>query len=300
MVHKIRTLGAFELNRVHCADCDKALREMPDNCVDAVITSPPYWGQRGHNGIGLEEDPREYIKNLTNIMLEVMRVIKPEGLLWLNIGDAYNTPINWRQEDYVYSTLGAEGTGLSADNTAYTKNRGSRRAFIDKNEGWLKYGNLLALPYRIVTNLCDHGIYFRGEVIWYKRKPMPEGRTRRPHRKHEGIYIFANTESHRFRTNPPVSSVWDLKPDGNNTPHTSTFPLDLPLTCIDAMELKEGIVLDPFMGSGTTGLAAKKMGLEYIGFDIDESNVAIANERIEQATWNLELVFKLGETTLSK
>ncbi len=273
-------LGPWEKNSVYTQDCLPALRAMPSDCIDIAVTSPPYWGQRGDGGLGSEADPQDYLANLTVILLEVMRVLTPTGVLWLNLGDAYNTPINWRYEDHTYSTLGAEGTGLSPTNSAYTKNRGGRRAFIDKQKKWLQYGNLLALPYRIVTNLCNEGIYFRGEVIWSKKKAMPEGRCRRPHRKHETIYIFAKSEQHTFRISPPVSSVWELKIDTNSTPHTSTFPVDLPLQCIGATGIQTGIVLDPFMGSGTTGVAAVQLGFDYLGFELNEQNAAIARARI--------------------
>ena len=254
---------------------------MQENSVDIAITSPPYWGQRGDEGIGLEKDPRDYINNLTKILLEVMRVLKPTGLLWLNIGDAYNTPINWKFEDLKYSTLGADGLGLASNNSAYTKKRGSRRAFIQKEVGWLQYGNLLALPWRIIINLCDQGMYYRGEIIWSKRKAMPEGRCRRPHRKHESIYIIAKHERHTFRTTPPVPSVWDLRPDSvEDKQHTSTFPLSLPLACIEASGIEKGTVLDPFMGSGTTGMAAVLKGFDYIGFELNRDNVEQANKRI--------------------
>lgn len=277
-------LGAWELNAVHNIDCLQGLKDLPNDCIDVAVTSPPYWGQRGDGGIGSEADPREYVANLTTILLEVMRVLKPTSLLWLNIGDAYNTPINWRYEDYTYSTLGLDGNGLSPTNSAYTKNRGGRKAFIDKEEKWLQYGNLLALPYRIVMNLCDQGMYFRGEVIWTKKKAMPEGKCRRPHRKHESIYIIAKSEQHTFRTTPPVPSVWDLKLDANRTPHTSTFPIDLPVQCINATGIETGIVLDPFMGSGTTGVAAVQLGFDYIGFELDARNAAVARERIAGTT----------------
>ena len=124
------SVGPWELDRVHNANCLEALRAMPSNCIDMAVTSPPYWGQRGNNGIGLEEDPRDYVRNLTEVLAEVMRCLKPSGTLWLNIGDSYNTPINWRFEDHEYSSLGADGNGLPSTNSAYTKNRGRRRAFI--------------------------------------------------------------------------------------------------------------------------------------------------------------------------
>src|SRR5690349_16030555 len=116
-------LGSWELNAIHTVDCLEGLKGLPSGCIDVAVTSPPYWGQRGDAGVGLEEDPREYVQNLTTIFLEVMRVLKPSGLLWLNIGDSYNTPINWRFEDYTYSSLGPDGIGLPPTNSAYTKNR---------------------------------------------------------------------------------------------------------------------------------------------------------------------------------
>lgn len=285
----------LESNTIYNMDCLTGLRQMDDNSVDVCVTSPPYWGQRGDDGIGTECDPRDYIANLSKILLEVMRVLKPEGVLWLNIGDSYNTPINWSFEDHVHSTLGADKKGLSITNSAYTKNRGSRRAFIDKASGWLQYGNLLMIPNRVVMELCDHGVLFRGEVIWAKRKAMPEGRCRRPHRKHEGIYVLAKSEKHKFRVAPPVPSVWDVQPDMNKTPHTSTFPLDLPVKCIEASGIQNGIVLDPFMGSGTTAVAAKLLGLDYIGFELNKANAEVASERVRAQSVGLSLAVRLNE-----
>ena len=225
-------LGPWQLNQVHATDCLAAMCQMPPDCIDVAVTSPPYWGQRGSGGIGLEEDPRDYVRNLTEVLAGVMRCLKPAGTFWLNIGDSYNTPINWRFEDYSYSSLGAEGNGLAKTNSAYTKNRGSRRACIRKDAKWLQYGNLLAIPYRIVIALSDLGFLFQGEVIWEKSRPLPEGLCRRPHRRHESIYIFAKQERHSFQVKPPVGSVWKLVQTPNKTPHCSTFPLDLPRTAL--------------------------------------------------------------------
>lgn len=269
------------LNQIFNLNCIEGLKILENDSVDICVTSPPYWGQRGDEGIGTEQDPRDYVNNLVVIFSEVMRVLKPTGVLWLNIGDAYNTPINWSFEDHIHSTLGADGKGLAATNSAYTKNRGSRRAYIDKESGWLQYGNLLMLPNRIVMGLCDAGNFFRGEIVWSKRKAMPEGRCRRPHRKHESVFLITKSEKHLFRVAPPVPSVWDLKPDMNRTPHTSTFPLDLPIQCILASGIDSGFVLDPFMGSGTTAVAAKMLGFDYVGFELNPKNVAVATARIE-------------------
>jgi DNA modification methylase len=275
------TLGPWRLNAVHNVDCREGLRQIPTDSIDVVVTSPPYWGQRGNGGLGTETDPREYVRNLAAILAEAMRCLKRTGTLWLNIGDSYNTPINWREDDHAYSSLGKDGNGLPPTNSAYTKNRGRRRAFVSDEERWLQYGNLLGIPYRVVLALTDLGFLFRGEVIWEKSRPLPEGICRRPHRRHEGIYILAKDEKHLFRIKPPVGSVWKLIQTPNMTPHCSTFPLDLPIQCIEAAGLGgRGIILDPFMGSGTTGKAAFALGHSFIGFELDGETCKIAERYI--------------------
>lgn len=278
-------LGAWKLDSVHNVDCLTALCQVPSDSIDICVTSPPYWGQRGSDGLGSEGDPREYIRNLIVILAEVLRCLKPSGTLWLNIGDSYNTPINWRESDHEYSSLGKDGNGLSPENSAYTKNRGRRRAFLSDEIGWLKYGNLLGIPYRVVLGLTDIGFLFRGEVIWEKSRPLPEGLCRRPHRRHEGIYIIAKDERHSFRAKPPVGSVWKLLQTPNMTPHCSTFPVDLPIRCIEATGLSSrGIILDPFMGSGTTGRAALILNHQFLGFEIDADACTMAEKYIFSPT----------------
>jgi DNA modification methylase len=272
-------LGPWQLDTVHNVDCERGLAELPAGCVDVIVTSPPYWGQRGAGGLGSEADPRDYVARLTAVLAEAMRCLKPSGTLWLNVGDAYNTPINWREGDHVYSSLGADGTGLPATNSAYTKNRGRRRAFVRDDVGWLRYGNLLAIPYRVVVAMCDRGFLLRGEVIWEKARPMPEGLCRRPHRRHEGIFVFAKDERHAFQTRPPVGTVWKLRQTPNLTPHCSTFPLELPVQCIRAAGVAQrgAVVCDPFMGSGTTGRAARMLGHRFLGFELDREMCRLAN-----------------------
>lgn len=278
-------LGRFALNQVTEGDARRLVEELPDDSIDVVVTSPPYWGQRLSAGNGVEEDPREYLAKLRDFFSALLPKMKLSGILWINIGDAYNTPVNWRVTDHTYSSLGSEGTGLPAHNSAYVKPRHKRRAFIDRSESWLQYGNLLALPYRLVTGMSDDGWLFRGEVVWRKRNPMPEGRTRRPHRQHEPIYLFAKSERHKFRVKPPVGTVWDIANEKiPGIPHYSRFPEELPRRCLDAYGAAgaDVIVLDPFSGSGTTGMAALRAGCSYIGFEIDPVQVEASNARLAQ------------------
>lgn len=276
-------VGAYQLNVATLGDCLELANKLPDRSIDVIVTSPPYWGQRTSSGMGVESDPREYVTTLVNIFGVLKSKLKDCGIAWINIGDAYNTPVNWSAKDYGYSSLGPDGTGLDPNNSAYTKNRAKRKAYIDTEVPWLTYGNLLGLPYRMVIGMNDDGWLYRGEVIWKKRNPMPEGRCRRPHRGHESIYLFARDERHSFRTNPPVKSVWEF---GNEKitglAHYSRFPLELPRRCIEAYGKtgEEVIVLDPFSGSGSTGIAALELGCSYIGFEIDQDQVAASNERL--------------------
>ena len=121
---------------------------------------------------------------------------------------------------------------------------------------------------------------------------MPEGKCRRLHRHHEPIFLLAKTEGHEFRVSPPVASVWEFpneKIDG--TAHYSRFPEELPKRCIEAYG-KTGsdvVVLDPFSGSGTTGIAALKLGCSYIGFEIDDEQVQASNQRLIDAQQQLLL-----------
>lgn len=292
-------IGSFDWNAVTEGDCLELMAELSDESIDVLVTSPPYWGQRLSKGVGVEDDPREYIRRMTQIFTVFLPKLKPTGLVWINVGDAYNTPVNWRMDDRKYSSLGPAKNGLADDNSAYVKPRAQRKAFVDPQVKWLQYGNLLALPNRLVIALCDQGYLYRGEIIWSKRNPMPEGRCRRPHRHHEPIFLLAKAEDHEFRVVPPVPTVWEFpneKIDG--TAHYSRFPEELPRRCIEAYG-KSGpdvVVFDPFSGSGTTGIAALKLGCSYLGFEIDPEHVKASNDRLTAVKEGYQPLFRTLET----
>ncbi|MBF0153351.1 MAG: site-specific DNA-methyltransferase [Magnetococcales bacterium] len=291
-------IGPFKLNTVIEGDCLDLIQKLPNASVDMLITSPPYWGQRHSYANGMEADPRDYIDFLKSVFIGFLPKLKPYGVVWINMGDSYNTPVNWRIDDRKYSTLGADKDGLSKDNSAYTKPRAKRKAFIDKEDKWLAYGNLLAIHNRLIISLSENGFLYRGEVIWRKKNPMPEGRCRRPHRQHEPIFLLAKSENHCFRVIPPVGSVWDFaneKIDG--TVHFSRFPEELPRRCIDSygQSGSEIVVFDPFSGSGTTGIAAIRSGCSYLGFEIDPVQVEASNKRLRNTHADPPTLFKMNE-----
>jgi DNA modification methylase len=278
-----RCLGPYPLDTVVTGDCLALVPALPPASIAVIVTSPPYWGQRVSAGTGEEADPRAWLATLVRLFGLLADRLAPDGIAWVNVGDAYDTPVNWRLADRQHSTLGPQRAGLAPDNAAYVKPRVRRRAFVDPAVPWLRYGNLLALPYRLVLALCDDGWLFRGEVVWRKRNPLPEGRCRRPHRAHEGVYLLARREDHAFRVRPPVRSVWDLSNEPRRGPaHYSRFPEELPRRCIEAFGRagRDVVVLDPFAGSGTTGVAALSLGCSFLGCEIDPVRAAAANERL--------------------
>lgn len=282
-------LGPFGLDGVSIGDAAELIPDLPDGSIDIVVTSPPYWGQRLSHGVGVEEDPRSYVDSLVALFDLLRDKLKRHGVMWINMGDSYNTPVNWRPGDRSYSSLGANGSGLSENNSAYVKPRAKRQAFVDDSgeAPWLQYGNLLGLPERVVFGLCERGWLYRGRVSWHKQNPMPEGRCRRPHRQEEPIFLLARDERHSFRVNPPVPQVWSFpneKLDDGLPKHFSRYPFELPRRCIEAYgEVGDDvIVLDPFAGSGTTGIAAIELGCRFVGFEIDAEHADAANVRIER------------------
>ena len=282
---KLKSINVAQTG-VFAGDCLELIPKLPDASIDVVVTSPPYWGQRsagGGLGNGTEEDPRDYIAFLQAVFAALLPKLKQHGIVWLNLGDAYNTPVNWGAKDYKYSSLGVDRNGFSPDNAAYTKPRFKRKAFVDKTTGWLQYGNMLMLPQRLLIALTESGYLYRGEVIWAKKNPMPEGRCRRPHRKHESVYLLTKDEQHSFRTVPPVPSIWEFANEHiAGLQHRSRFPLELPKRCIEAYGQSGSgvVVLDPFSGSGSTGIATLKLGCTYIGFEIDGEQAAESKKRL--------------------
>ena len=99
-------LGGFPPDAVVEGDCRALIPALPDESINIVISSPPYWGQRTSAGNGVEADPRRYVAELADAFAALLPKLKRDGVLWINLGDAYNTPVNWRSADHAYSTLG--------------------------------------------------------------------------------------------------------------------------------------------------------------------------------------------------
>jgi DNA modification methylase len=295
------------LNTIINSDCIEGMRVLPEKSIHTCVTSPPYYGLRdyGEDGqIGLEETPDAYVKRLVEVFREVRRVLKDDGTLWLNLGDSYNGASTNR-------------TGQNGYNDGRT-NRTSR--FSTGGVDGLKPKDLIGIPWRVAFALQTDGWFLRQDIIWHKPNPMPESVTDRCTKAHEYIFLLSKSGKYYF-DNEAIKedtgkeggaprlfgakkqegtlrhdvgrdfvddgtrnkrSVWTVTTKPYSGAHFATFPQDLIVDCIKAGCPKDGIVLDPFMGAGTTAVVARKLGRNYIGTELNPDYVAIAEQRLTQ------------------
>ena len=167
-------------------DCTEALRTLEPESVQCCVTSPPYWGLRdyGHEDqIGMEPDPYAFVAKMVEVFREVRRVLKPDGVLWLNLGDTY-------AQRAATGRQGSNGSGDKRQRGASTLLRSRSRS------AGLKPKDLIGVPWRVALALQDDGWWLRSDVIWHKPNPMPESVTDRPTKAHE--YVFLLTKGQRY------------------------------------------------------------------------------------------------------
>jgi site-specific DNA-methyltransferase (adenine-specific) len=252
-------------------DAVTVLSRLPKNSVQCMVTSPPYWGLRDYDindQIGLEPTLPQFLNRLQTVFCEARRVLADDGVLWLNIGDGYTSGNRgWRAPD---------------------KKNPARAMTIrpDTPEG-LKPKDLQGIPWRLAFALQDDGWYLRADVIWNKPNAMPESVKDRPTRAHE--YIFMLTKSERYYYDHAAvkepngrncRSVWSIHTQAFPGAHFATFPPKLIEPCIRASSRIGDYVLDPFFGSGTTGVVAQQLGRKYVGIELHPEYVALAAARL--------------------
>lgn len=248
---------------LHNADCLGALREIADESVDCVVTSPPYWGMRDYGvegQIGNELSIDEYVGRLVDVFREVRRVLRPDGTLWLNLGDAFASPTKWG---------GSSGR----------KNKGARVGGFGRERrdyGGLPDKNLIGLPWMVAFALRADGWLLRSDIVWHKPDAQPERVEDRPTRAHE--FVFLMTKSGRYRYDADAvrelsganrKSVWSIKCRPATDAHFAAFPDELAARCVLAGCPLGGIVLDPFAGRGTTLAVAVALDRRAVGIELN-------------------------------
>lgn len=187
------------LNKTHVGDCrDVIPRMIADGVqVQTVVTSPPYWGLRDYRvegQIGLEPTLQEWMTTMVNVFRSVRDVLKSDGTMWLNMGDAYAG--SWGAQSRKHAGKHAPNvSALSANQVKAAQIQQSRTGSLSRVPG-LKAKDLIGLPWRLAFALQDDGWYLRSDIIWSKPNPMPESITDRPTKAHE--YIFLLSKSRRY------------------------------------------------------------------------------------------------------
>lgn len=251
------------------SDVEDALTELIDAKlkVDCVVTSPPFYGQRdyGVDGqIGLELHPKAYIENLVRVFSKCAEVLKPTGSLWVNLGDTY------------WSGRGQHRSGEKKQSAR----RFGLRPQDRKGDGvWCRPKQLLLIPHRFAIAMQDAGWIVRNDNVWVKPNPIPDQVRDRCSMSHEYVFHFVRQRFYFFdrdavgrpsngKAKIPPLDTWSVPPARGLNGHKAAFSEALVDTPIRATTPAGGVVLDPFAGSGTTLVHAKREGFRAIGIDL--------------------------------
>ena len=252
------------------------LPKLTTESIQCCVTSPPYWGLRDYEHsaqIGSEPSPVDYVQNLIKIFREVRRVLRNDGTLWLNIGDG---------------SARNGGVGKHGPNAIV----GNTKKLIQKRnckvpDCWgLKDRDLLGMPWRVAFALQEDGWILRSKITWVKKNPMPESVKNRPTSATEEIFMFAksttyyyNSESIREESGANLRNYWILNQDAGKYGHPAAFPRELARRCILLGSNEGQIVLDPFGGSGTTGIVANELHRKAIIIELNPTYAEMALSR---------------------
>ena len=303
--------GNIMRNTILYGDCRNTLKQF-DEQARTCVTSPPYYGLRNYgneeNQIGQENTPEEFIDQLVSVFKEVRNVLTDDGTLWVNLGDSYYNYRPGKGQSYPKQSVSKTNQDLPTQ----CNKRGN------KLEG-LKEKDLIGIPWMFAFAMRSDGWYLRQDIIWHKPNPMPESVKDRCTKSHEYIFLLSKNKKYyydneaikepvkqdwgtRNRTNgkyhnsgsglSPHSGltksydrknkrdVWSITNKPYKGSHFAVFPPDLITPCILAGSEKGDIILDPFMGSGTTAMVAKQLGRDYIGCELHEEYSNLIDQRV--------------------
>jgi DNA modification methylase len=289
------------INSIICDSAEHGLRRLPDKSIGTIVTSPPYYLQRDYSHpeqIGNEKTLTEYIENLMKVFRECLRVLSDDGTLWLNLGDKYEDNqllgVPWR----VALALQENGWLLRSDiiwhkpnaMPSSVKNRPTTDHeyifMLAKCKDYFYNADAVREPHVTFT---EKSRMRGGRNHFGKRGGTPEqGKNRGNQNLHNARWDQAFHPKGRNRR-----TVWEIPLSKFPDAHFAVFPERLVELCLLAGSRPDSIVLDPFAGSGTTLLVAKKLGRNYIGFDCNSDYCAMARKRLAQMTLPLNSSYSL-------
>ena len=299
-------------------NCMAKIKELDDNSIDCVVSSPPYFGLRDYGvegQFGLEHTYQEYLANTVKLFAEMRPKLKDTATIWWNVGDSYNQKQS-------------AGDRVSKYSKKQKTNQGNLGMAIESQPG-LKIKDLLMIPNRVAIALQEDGWYIRSEIVWHKPNPMPESIKDRPTSAHEKIWLITKSKNYYYdadaikeplapntylryhqqkhlidkqegsyvahagaKNNGPMKpvvsgnernkrNVWTVTTKPFKGAHFATFPKDLIEPCILAGCPEGGVVLDPFGGSGTTAIVAEAHLRKAILIELNPEYIKLAEDRLE-------------------
>jgi DNA modification methylase len=262
--------------RILQGDCRAKLAELPAESVQCCVTSPPYFGLRNYGvegQIGVEATPGDYADVLVDVFAGVRRVLKKNGVLWLNLGDSYHN-------------LRTHMGGGAPTNTVHRGGaRDGTECFPRANRGkklpGLKDKDLIGIPWRVAFALQADGWWLRSATVWHKPNPMPEKKTLdRPLSSYEMLFLFARDDQYFYNRDIPMPNVWTIQTQANGGGvHFATMPFELADRCIRVATAPGDTVLDPFGGAGTTGIVADRLGRSAVLIELNPEYADLAQRR---------------------
>lgn len=251
--------------QIYQGDSLSILKTLPSEYFHCVVTSPPYYWLRDYNvdgQIGHEEDVKQYVDAIASVMDEVFRVLRKDGLVFLNLGDTY------------YS---GKGKSHGVDPKSAKRRFGLRA--VDKSGGLgigLRPKSVIGVPWRVAIEISKRKWVLRSAIIWHRKHALTEAVKDRPRRSYENIFMFAKDRSYYFkrealRNKQIEEDVWTIsaRSKATNGIDTAPFPDELVERCLEVGCPERGNVLDPFAGSGTTLRIAVKSDRNATGIDLN-------------------------------
>jgi DNA modification methylase len=250
---------AWEVRR---GDAKKVLSGFPDEHFNCVVTSPPYFWQRDYQvegQIGKEATIDDYVNSLAGVLDEVKRVLRKDGLLFLNLGDTY------------YSAKG-QPKGKDKKNTA---RRFGLRA-VDASGLGVQRKTAIGIPWRVALEMIKRNWTLRSPIVWQRESNVPEPTAQdRPWRTYEMVFMFSRSPRYYFTRDAlgGEEDIWKISARAKSTNglHSAAFPEELVERCIKIGCPERGLVLDPFVGSGTVLRVSLRSQRPAVGIDLSEA-----------------------------
>jgi len=251
-------------------DALSGVGKLEPQSIQAIITSPPYWGLRNYGGgeheIGREESFADYVVALADVFSAAENVLKPDGVVWLNLGDIYNSSPSNQQ------TGSVQRPGYNAAYDAV----GRQWRKIDG----LKKKDLVGLPWAVGFALEESGWTVHRDYIWHKPNRMPDGARDRPSVATEHVLLLSRSAS-PFCQPLNRSGILTVNTTSYRGAHFATFPPSLIRPMVRACTRPGDTILDPFAGTGTTLAVAVSERRHAVGIELNPMNIPLIAGRMD-------------------